>query len=162
MSNRSLQGWKVKSFKLPDAKDYPLLTFNFQTLGRMDINLSSEWELIKNDLDEIPNVLKFDQHSLHSSLWVMGAYELLNILRRIDTRPEVDEAFQLFRRVRVPMVKSEPVKNKGVIAYPDDIGIARPAIGNNDKALGWAVAPNVFISRNELADSLYKLYSEDL
>lgn len=153
-----LEGWVMKSFKIPNPKENLLLTCNFQSLGSMDINLLAEWQMIKDHLTDPPNVLTFAQHSFLSSLWVMGGYELIRILAKIDARPEVEDAHQLFRRVRIPMVKFESPRNNGIEVYPGDFGIARPAIGTNDKSLGWAVAQNAFISRDQLADALYKLY----
>lgn len=158
MNERLPEGWIMRSFRIHEIKENSLLTYNFQSLGRMDINLSGKWERIKYNLTDPPNILLFDQVAFLSSLWVMGGYEFMRILKGIDKKSQVKDAYELFRRVRVPMVKFESPKNKGKEAYPGDFGIARPSIGIHDKSLGWAVAQDTFISRDQLAQVLYNLY----
>lgn len=156
-TNRNLEGWVRKSHKLPVSGEH-LLIYNLQSIGRFDCSLSLEWEQMRNKLHEVENILKFDSYSFQSSLWVMAAYEIIRILKTIDQRPETRKVYELFRRVRVPMVKFEAPKTRGKIDYADDFGIAMAALGRETNDIGWAVGPKMFISRNELADALYNLY----
>jgi hypothetical protein len=158
MNKRLPEEWVMKSYKLPMIIKNPLLKYNFQALGRMDTKLSEEWKVIVENLTNPPNVLYFDEHNFMSALWVIGGYELIRVLNKIDKRPEVHRAYELFTRVRVPMVKFEVPKISGKDVYPQDFGIARAAISTTDKSLGWAVADNTFISRDQLAQALYDLY----
>ena len=154
VTQRTPEGWIKKSFKLPGLPSNPLLTYNFQSLGDLDCRLVIEWEGIKGNLSDKSNILIFNQHNFISAMWVMAAYELVRIFKNLDARPEVKETYELFRRVRIPLVKFE----KPVNGEPTDFGIAHLAIGQSTKDLGWAIGPDTFISRNDLAESLYNLF----
>lgn len=156
---RTLEGWVKKSFAIPGKEDNFLLTYNLQSIGRLDRDLSSEWSSMKDNLTDPENIERFSQHAFLSSLWVMGTYEFVRVMKKLDPRPETKLVYELFRRVRVPMVKFEPAQRvKGQSDYPGDFSIAQAAIGKNSKDLGWSVGPSAFISREQLAEELYKLY----
>jgi hypothetical protein len=158
VKQRSFSDWVKKSHHLPYLKENPLLSVNLQQIGRLDVQLLDEWEIIRKDLQDFNNIIRFNEHTFMSALWVMAGYEFVRILKRLDKRPETKHTYELFRRVRIPLVKFESPKSNGKLDYREDFGIAQGAIGLETYEYGWAVAPNFFISRNELADSLYLLY----
>ncbi|MDB5204411.1 MAG: hypothetical protein JWP09_439 [Candidatus Taylorbacteria bacterium] len=158
VKNRTLEGWIKKSFRFPSQNPYQLLLYNFQALGKLDYKLSSEWEVIKDQLDDIKNIEKVDEISFLASLWVIAGYEFIRVLKKIDTRPEVKKVYELFRRVRIPMVKFETPKTRNKPDYPSDFGIAHIALGRGTNELGWAISHEKFVSRDELANALYNLY----
>lgn len=159
-TGRTLEGWIQESHRLPRITEFFLITPNFQSIGVLDLKLSTEWIEIRDTLTEESNLARFSQHSFLSSLWIMGAYEILRVLKNIAPGEEINRVYELFRRVRVPMVKFEVPKTRGIADYPDDLGIAYGAISGQgeNKLLGWAVSSNVFISREDLANELYNLY----
>lgn len=158
MSERTPEKWTLKSFSIVEVIENPHLTYNLQWLGRMDIRLSKEWGEIKPGLTDLPNIIFFGEHAFQAYLWVICGYELVRELKKRDKRSDVKEVYELFRRVRVPMVKFESPETKGELDYPEDFGIARAAVGSENKELGWAVSASVFISREQLAQALYDLF----
>jgi hypothetical protein len=156
---RTYDNWVKKSFAIPGRVENPLLVYNLQSLGKLDCDLSSQWNLIKNGLADAENIQRASQLTFLSSLWVMGAYEFIRVIGKLDRRMETKKAHELFSRVRIPMVKFEPPRQvKGRPEYPHDFGIAHAIILKDSKDLGWLLAPDFFISREELAQELYKLY----
>lgn len=132
--------------------------YDLQSLGKLEYRLVQEWEVIKKDLTNPENIFAFDSHSSLSRLWVIAGYEFLRQISKSDKRPEVEDAHELFRRVRVPMVKYESPDDRNGISYAADFGMALLALSQDTQDVGWAVAPEVFISRNDLASALYNLY----
>lgn len=148
----------MKSHKVFGLRESPFLAYDFQSLGKLEYKLSQEWEGIKNDLTDTENIQTFDNHAVLSRLWVLAGYEFIRQIRMSDKRPEVEKAHELFRRVRIPMVKYEKPDDRSGISYSKDFGMAYLSLSQDTQDVGWAVASNVFISRNELANALYDLY----
>lgn len=160
---RSVQGWIKKSFLIAGLKENPMIAHNFQSLGSMDCKLSKEWNELWNDslkTKTAPDHMRFDELWFQSSLWVLGAYELLRYINQnFDRSSKVREAHSLFKRVRIPMVKFEPPKNrKGEPVYPTDYGKVLFVVSVSEGEYGWLVGPGAMISREELAQTLYNLY----
>ena len=131
-------------------------------MGLLDCELSEEGIFLNGKQDAVDYLMRFNKYCFQSALWVMGAYELMRVIKKKDIRKEVEDVYQQFRRVRIPLTKFEfPTKgpkNKKVPEYPYDYGVARIAIETESGHLGWEVGSGVFISRNQLADSIYNLY----
>lgn len=160
MTTRTLKGWIEKSHKISGLKENSFLMYDFQSLGKLEYQLSQEWEEMKNNFDDLENITAFDNHSILSRLWVMAGYEFLREVKKYDKRSEVKEAHKLFERVRIPIVKYDVPKNfySKASVYPADFGAAYLALSQNAQDIGWAVASDTFISRDELANTLFKLY----
>lgn len=94
-----------------------------------------------------------------SYFWVLGAYELVRVLdertRKGDpfcskTFPEINGLKHEFERIRIPLAKLEASRrNKAT-----DFQTAIPIFDFIKEGSSWIVAPNVAISRRELADKL--------
>ena len=160
---RDIKGWVDKSHKLPGLKENAVLAYDFQSLGRVDLDLALESESIKsNNPNSIESALKLNKHATYARLWVIASYELIRNIKKIDKRIEVENVYQKFRRVRVPLVKFEKVKDrKGkeyIEKYPNDFENIVAAISTKDGEYGWAVSKTEIITREDLAQDLYDLF----
>jgi hypothetical protein len=160
---RDIKGWVNKSHKLPGLKENPMLAYDFQSLGRVDLDLVVESESIKNnDPNSIESALKLNRHATYARLWVIAGYELIRNIKKLDKHIEVKNVYEKFRRVRVPLVKFERVKDKKgkryIERYPNDFDNVLAAISTKDGEYGWAVSVTEIITREDLAQDLYDLF----
>lgn len=138
-----------------------------QWLGRLDI------ELIEGD-NKIPN-LKADEgtsgsewltrHQTLSYLWVLGAYELLCILKNFEDpkKDEIKEVYEYYREIRVPMAKliraGDGTPNlASAMDKGGDATIAIPGLNTETKMIAWRTTDDKkSITRMELSDYLFDL-----
>ena len=66
--------------------------------------------------------MKFNLHSFLSSLWVMGGFEFMREMEKLDERPKTKETYEMFRRVRIPMTKFKIPETRYKPDYPADFG----------------------------------------
>lgn len=159
MASRSLKEWVEKSYKILGLKENPFLGYDFQSLGKLEFQLSHEWVKLRTNFKNPENISLLDNHLILSRLWVMAGYEFVRQVKIYDKRQEVKEVYELFRRVRIPMVKYDVPRNKnGLPVHHNDFGLVYFALNPETLDVGWVVAPDIFISRNELAYALYNLY----
>lgn len=155
---RTAEEWVKKSFLIPGRTQNTALTYNFQALGLLDCELTEDWETIMRDplIREGPTQ-NFSRHAFLCSLWVLGGYELLRCMKEKEgDNPKLRSVYEMFKRVRIPIAKFEaPTMRDKTPIYPDDYGKAFSGINQGD--YGWGVGPDVFITRNELAQVLYDL-----
>jgi len=158
------QRWVLGSFALVRFEKFmvPLA----QKLGRLDCQLLFEdaryIALPQEDRETESEIISFDDQLTMSYLWILGAYELVRSLEQrargnpnvlaSDIREQITKVKRLFTRLRIPLAKMEPAG-----AFHDtDYEIAYPALVR-EHGIGWFVAPNVCITRRELADELLGL-----
>lgn len=157
--SRTLEEWIQKSYKIPGVSSNHFLLYDFQALGKTDCLLNEEWKEIGSNLSDKKNILRFDFHATLSRLWVIAGYEFVREINKIDERVEVNQVHENFRRLRIAMVKYEVPDSRNGVSYPEDFGGAYLYLSQFNNEIGWAIAPNVFVSRNQLAEDLYGLFS---
>jgi hypothetical protein len=99
-----------------------------------------------------------------SYLWVLGAYEVVRTIdqwaKRHDSvweselRARITDTKQEIARIRVPLAKLEP---SGRYRHSDS-PVAYPTI-DSKSGIAWHIAPDVVVSRRELADHILQLLS---
>ena len=156
---RNIKGWVDKSYKLPGIKENPMIVYDFQSLGRVDVDLIGEWAGIRNNLETLKSSLIFNRHVTYARLWVIAGFELIRMLKKLDKCEDIDKVYQKFRRVRIPLVKFEKVQDKkGIDKYPSDFSRVMMARSIDKNEFGWAVSNTTIITRDELAQDLYDLF----
>ena len=167
MDHARNQRWVLGSFAL--AKFEKFMVPLAQQLGRLDCQLLTEdsryMALPQDDRETESEIMRFDDQLTMSYLWVLGAYELVRSLdQRVrtnspllaaDDREMIKKAKRQFTRLRVPLAKMEPSK----AFRKSDNEIAYPALVRHH-GISWFVAPNVCITRRELADELLTLLEQ--
>jgi len=98
-----------------------------------------------------------------SVLWIFGVYEVVRTLhQRLKNRnfqnsklcSRINHLKLKLARVRIPLAKLERPHSS-----PSDAGIAQHGT-HFEKGIGWAVAPNCFITRRELADDFLEVLQD--
>jgi hypothetical protein len=153
--------WVRASFATATFEQFMVVVV--QGLGRLDVSLMEGDQLFladfENNKTSVTESLKLNERFTLSYLWVLGAYELVrSICQRISEKQdavpdEIARGFEKlkkeFNRLRVPLAKMEPAsahkKTDSHIAFP----VLHPT-----KGVAWHIAQNVFVSRQDLADSL--------
>jgi hypothetical protein len=155
-----LQRWTAAGQRLWELD--PWLSFVTTNLGRLDCKII---ELDRHVIAEGQSLSggghtynKTESLSL-SYFWILGAYELVRVLdqraREGDafcskTFPKIKDVKHQFERIRIPLAKLEASRrNKAT-----DFQTAIPLFDFIKEGSSWIVAPNVAISRRELADQL--------
>ncbi len=155
---RTIKGWVDRSYKVPNIlKEIPIFAYDFQSVGRFDLELSYQWEKIRKE----PNysILGFDDHVRKARFWLIATYELMRVIKQFNKGDQrISSLYQIFRRVRVPLVKFEKVKSNGKEKYPNDFNVPLSAISKSGDNFGWAISPEKIITREELAQELYDLF----
>ena len=134
----------------------------FNNLGRLDCKII---ELDRNVIAEAQS-LSEGGHAYNTTeslslsyFWVLGAYELVRVLdQRAEEGdpfcsrnfPKVKELKHEFERIRIPLAKLEASRRNKTT----DFQTAIPIFDLIKEGTSWIVAPNVAISRRELADKL--------
>lgn len=142
------------------AKHQSFLPANVQGLGFLDEELFEKDQLIIQGIglgssDE--EIMTFNRHITLSYLWVLGAYEVIRILKERckelkSPDAEIIKIHERFRRLRIPLAKLEAPSG-----YEEsDAPIAYPAL-NSEYGIAWQVAEEVFIPRGSLSDDLLAL-----
>lgn len=166
MRSPRLDRWVTASWALSSLDE--VMPVQAQLLGRLDCRLVGESAslanlgLSSNALAESIRGLAFLDHLGMSYLWVLGGYELVRTMyeRYAENRdlvtPELLEETrrvkEAFVRVRIPLAKWQAAH-----AHRDtDFAFAWPAY-DTQRGVAWKVAPDVFVSRGELADRLLGL-----
>jgi hypothetical protein len=156
-----LERWVQASFATAAFEQFMVVVV--QGLGRLDVSLVEGDQLFLADFERnrnsVAESLKLNERSTLSYLWVLGAYELVRTIcqrfkeARGTFSEEVATSFEKlkreFNRLRVPLAKMEPASAH----KSTDSHIAFPAL-HPTKGVAWQVAPNVFITRQDLADGL--------
>ena len=156
---RTFKDWVDKSWKLPGVVLNPFLAIDLQSLGRLDVDLVEQWkfepELIvppTNEKDQLFNIqesLRQQKSFEYSRLWVLAGYEIAMQLKNNDPE-KFRDTYNLFRKVRVPLVRYEKAGKNG-----DGQQIAMPGINTDIGEIGWEIEQGVFVTRNELAEKLF-------
>lgn len=155
---RTYKNWVDKSWRLPSVGDNPFLAMDFQSLGRLDIDLVELWasrkELIDKPQDEteelfnLQEAFKQQRAFEYSRLWVLAGYEIAMQLK--NNGPEkFQEVYNAFRNVRVPLARYEKAGENGGPQH-----IAMPGIRTDTGDIGWEIEQGVFVARDELAKKL--------
>ncbi len=142
------------------AKYQSFLPVTVQGLGFLDEELFEKDQLIIQGIglgssDE--EIMTFNRHITLSYLWVLGAYEVIRILKERckelkSPDAEIIKIHERFRRLRIPLAKLEAPRG-----YEEsDAPIAYPAL-NSEYGIAWQVAEEVFIPRGSLSDDLLAL-----
>ncbi len=92
-----------------------LLVGNAQGLGLVDLDLLEEFPTLKIDSQAQDDKLKKLRHCTLSELWVIGAYELIRLVKdlsskkaevfSVETIKEIGKVKKIFEEVRTPLVK---------------------------------------------------------
>ncbi len=155
-----LERWVSASHALASIEQFMIVPA--QQLGRLDCKLLAESPSFINAGTDLERALAFQEHLTLSYLWVLGGYELVRTMaQRYHEDPKLvsDELARRtnrvkkdFERVRIPLAKFEPSRsNRGI-----DSAIAWPAY-HAEHGVAWQLAPNVFVSRRQLADGFLEL-----
>lgn len=142
------------------AKYQSFLPVTVQGLGLLDEELSQKDQLIIQGVglgssDE--EIMTFNRHITLSYLWVLGAYEVIRVIKDRckelkSPDAEIIKIHKRFRRLRIPLAKLEAPRG-----YEEsDAPIAYPAL-NSEYGIAWQVSEDVFIPRGALADDLLTL-----
>ncbi len=136
-----------------------MLQLPAQQLGRFDCLLAAESPSFIQSGTDVERATAFQDHLGLSYLWILGGYELIRTVdQRCRSNPSLISAElsararqvkKTFERVRIPLAKFEPANSH----RDTDFTFAWPAY-HPDRGIAWAVAPNTFISRSELAELL--------
>lgn len=146
-----------------------------QGLGRLDAELAaadaafmslSESERVRFQAE---NMFDLVDRFTRSYLWVLGAYEIVRSLdQRAHSRAvpmtraqqeKLKETKRRFERIRMPLAKFEPARRH----QDTDNVVAFPSM-HRQYGISWKLAPDTFISREELScefRSLLEALSED-
>lgn len=144
----------------------PELPIFIQGLGKLDARLVHEdavfRALPKEQRGSPEESIKLTDRFIVSTLWVLGAYEVIRTLsQRVRQKPkvltkrlaqQVVSTKNMFERVRIPLAKMEPAKRYKAT----DSSLARPAM-HRDMGISWRVAAKTVIPRRRLSDRLLKL-----
>jgi hypothetical protein len=167
MDHARNQRWNLGSFAL--ARFEKFMVSIAQKLGRLDCQLLAEdarnMALPHGDRETEEEIFQFNDQLTMSYLWVLGAYELVRSLDQraranppclaAEIREMITRVKHQFNRLRVPLAKMEPSS-----AFREsDYEIAYPALVR-DHGIGWFVAPEICITRRELADEMINLLEE--
>lgn len=165
MPNRN-QRWVYASFGLAKLEVFSIV--DVQEIGRLDCRCIEEDKRICSNLGNASelekNLLRDNDHFLFSKLWVLGAYELLRVIRvRCKKDPnllspdlviKIELLESKFLRLRVPLAKKEPQRK-----HQTDSGIAYPTI-HQKYGFGWRVSEDIVITRRELSEELLQCLEE--
>ncbi len=143
--------WVKKSHKLPGIKDCPWLAFDFQSLGALNELIEVMWNESNTQTSGSTEEIVGKSHAfILLRAWLLATYEVVRVLKEKDNK--FAPVYKKLRRVRVPIAKYEPVKNRGAVVYPNDLTPPLLAVAN-DK-LGWAFNENEYISKDDLIKEL--------
>jgi len=142
-----------------------------QGLGRMDVDLSHRDRefLALSDSESLryqaENEFDLADRFTLSYLWVLGAYELVRALDERATistttfsdsqRSKLLEAKRRFERIRMPLAKFEPSRRHRAT----DSRVAFPVM-HQSKGISWRVAPDAYVTREDLSHELRVLLGE--
>jgi len=143
--------WIKKSYELPGIKDCPWLAFDFQSLGTLNELIEVMWnESNKKAVGSSEEIVGKSHAFVLLRVWLLATYEVVRVLKEKDRK--FAPIYKKLRRIRVPVAKYEPVKNNGVVVYPNDMTPPLHAVAS-DK-LGWALNENEYISKDDLIKEL--------
>lgn len=160
MENDRLQRWLFAGTKLSNLE----MWFGFVTssLGHLDCTIiacDNQVVAQRRPLDSGGHVYDTSESLRLSYFWVLGAYELVRTIaqRTGEGAPlcaanfsGIDKLKRDFERIRIPLAKLEASRNNKTT----DFRTAIPIFDRKKNSTAWVVAPNVLISRRELADNL--------
>jgi hypothetical protein len=163
VTSRTIERWVRASWAAATFVPEPIMAVYIQGLGRLDVSLAAGDEFFLADFEKhktsVSEGMALNERFTLSHLWVLGAYEVVRtICQRIKVRKgeipkEVAESFEKlkheFTRLRVPLAKMEP---SGAHKRTDS-NIAFPTL-HATKGISWQVSRDVFITRQDLAESL--------
>ncbi len=162
MEEQRYSRWVNSSYALAGVETF-FIVILAQQLGKLDVNLIIEdkrfFDLPQASRESIEEADRLNDRFVLSYLWVLGSYELIRTWRnrvkdRIDptTYSRIDDVYEKFRRVRIPLAKMEAAKGYETI----DSSIAFPAL-HKDLGISWQLSETTYVSRRELSDSLLGL-----
>ncbi len=144
-----------------------LLLGEFQALGELDVWLINELQKIKIKSRLKRHLPKKRRYLLLSKLWVIGAYELIRVIKQItknkdniekNMKEKINETLTLFNEIRVPIAKFEKQGNNRLYS-----GVADSFI-DPVKGVGWKVyeyhqkeLKKKIFYRRDLGDELLEL-----
>lgn len=148
-----LNRWIQMSHKVVSFNINQYAVYIFQQLAWIDVDLiANESEVINaflNNTGEMfseQKAIQFQKHLTLSYLWVLGAYELIRIMKNKRKDGAVKKLYRDFRRLRIPLAKLEPAKGH----ENEDNPIATPIIQGTH--ISWVLNNNKTIPRIELSD----------
>lgn len=161
--NERNKRWVAASVGLRRVEEFMIPTV--QGLGLLDCKLSPEDErfgrLSQEEQSTFEESVMLTERFMLSSLWVMGAYELV---RTIDQLAREDNIFVVgevaecvkhlkrpLERIRMPLAKMETADR-----FPGDFPIVQPYIMPGH-GVAWRVSDEVLFSRRQLSDGLLNL-----
>lgn len=155
--------WVRASQKFTTFKTGHILA-TIQGLGRLDAKLMYEDQHFVRFGKASGPLEEMSEHFTLSSLWVMGAYELIRTLcyashpeRGIGFQTDYADDFQhlkrKFSRLRIILAKHEPEGRH----RKTDAHFAMPGY-NIGHGIAWQVAQDTWITRTELSDAMLALF----
>lgn len=165
MENNRYSEWIENSFAVRFID--LLLVGNVQGIGLLDTELINEFPKIKVNFQSEEDRIKKLRYITLSELWIMGAYELIRLMRDIilnndmflkETKTELKKVLNTFAEVRIPLVKFQERRNNRLYS-----GITQPKF-DSVKGIGWEIiisnkegVNTKVIYRNDLGNNFLEL-----